>query len=213
MTERTGGYHSALASPSRRRVLDALLADPEPMDAATAAARLGLHVTTARFHLDQLIAAGLAHRQAGVEKRRGRPRLLYSPAGPPRDDDAREQLIQVLAAALDRRDDTATDSLRAGRSWAEAFDAPDPNDPVPSLLKILDRLGFDPEPDAEIIRLRACPFRDAARAHPDVVCSVHRGLIDRLLDDTSTQARLLPFAEPQLCLIALGGTSAQHTIA
>lgn len=85
MIDRSEEYHAALASASRRQVLDSLLASSEPLDASAVADRLGLHVTTARFHLDQLTAAGLAQRRVGAEKRRGRPRLLYAPAGPVRD--------------------------------------------------------------------------------------------------------------------------------
>lgn len=202
----TEGYHAALASPSRRQVLDALVASREPLDATTVADRLGVHVSTARFHLDRLADAGLADRRSVAEKRRGRPRMLYSPAGIPRDEGAREQLIGVLAAALADEPDPAARAVRAGRSWAKGYTL-DPDDPVAGLVGVLDRLGFDAEPDvqAATIRLRACPFRDAARAHPEVVCSVHRGLIDRLLEATSTDARLVPFAEPQLCLVTLGG--------
>lgn len=210
MTERSEGYHAALASTSRRQVLDALLDSPEPLDAAAVAGRLGLHVTTARFHLDQLTAAGLASRRSGEERRRGRPRVLYAPAGPAREEDSREQLIHVLANALAHEDDTVPESVRAGRRWADAFAPADLSDPAPGLVTVLERLGFDPERDPgtdqdepAVIRLRSCPFRDAARAHPEVVCSVHRGLIEQLLDRTPAEARLVPFAEPQLCLVTL----------
>jgi hypothetical protein len=32
---------------------------------------------------------------------------------------------------------------------------------------------------------------------------VHRGLIDRLMQNSATEARLLPFVEPELCLVVL----------
>jgi predicted ArsR family transcriptional regulator len=205
MIDRSEEYHAALASASRRQVLNALLASSEPLDAAAVAERLGQHVTTARFHLDQLAAAGLVQRRVGAEKRRGRPRLLYAPAGVVRDEDAREQLIQVLAAALAREDDAESDASRAGRRWAETFELPDQDDPVPGLVEVFERLGFEPETDADAdsIRLRACPFRDAAREHPEVVCAVHRGLIEQLLAGTAPDARLIPFVEPELCVVAL----------
>lgn len=208
--DRSKEYHAALASASRRQVLDALRSAPEPLDASAVADRLGLHVTTARFHLDQLVAGGLAQRLVGAEKRPGRPRLLYATAGPIRDEDAREQLIEVLAAALAREADPGTDALSAGRRWGETFARPDPEDPLPALVDVFERLGFDPETDtaADSIRLRACPFRAAAREHPDVVCSVHRGLIQNLLDGSAPQARLLPFVEPELCVVALDWPSA-----
>jgi predicted ArsR family transcriptional regulator len=206
---RDRGYHAALASPARRQVLDALMSSPVPLDAATVAESLNLHVTTARFHLDQLAAAGLARRNTGAEHRRGRPRVLFAPAGAVRDEDSREQLIEVLASAIGREDDAMQESLRAGRRWADELGAPDSGDPG-DLVDVLDRLGFAPEadPDAATIRLHACPFRSAAREHPDVVCTVHRGLVERLVEGSGREPRLIPFAEPELCLVTLGGPAA-----
>ncbi len=205
MTGREEAYHAALASPTRRRVLEVLRQEAAPQDAAAIAHRLGLHVTTARFHLDQLVAAGLAERAAGAEQRRGRPRMLYRTAGDARDDDARTLLIEVLAAALARGEDGVGRAVQAGRRWAETFPRPDAGDPAPGLVAALDRLGFAPEKadgDAAI-RLRACPFREAARAHPEVVCSVHRGLVEQLLEGTDAAGRLVPFAAPELCVVQL----------
>jgi len=201
-------YHAALASPARRKVLDALLRSPEPLDAATVAERLGLHVTTARFHLEQLATAGLAARRAGAEARRGRPRMLYAPAGRARDENAREQLIGVLASALAGDESPAAESTEAGRRWAAALGPIPLGEPRAGLVNVLDRLGFEPETepgvagDRDLIRLRACPFRAPARDHPEVVCSVHRGLIDQLLGGTGTGAQLLPFVQPDLCVVA-----------
>jgi predicted ArsR family transcriptional regulator len=206
MTGRSGDYHAALASPSRRQVLDALRVSPTALDAGAVAAQLGLHLTTARFHLDQLAAAGLAHRRAGAEKRRGRPRMLYSPAGPVRDEDSREQLIRVLATALAGQDDHTAAAVRAGRRWAAGV-VPAAESPVAGLVEVLDRLGFDPDLEGSQIRLRSCPFRDAAREHPEVICAVHRGLVEQLLDRAVPQAQLLPFVEPELCVVALSRTA------
>lgn len=203
MTGRNENYHAALASTSRRRVLEILRASPEPLSATAIAVQMGLHVTTARFHLDQLATAGLAYRRAGAEQRRGRPRMLYGPAGAARDDDVRGQLIQVLATALAREEDATADSIRAGRQWAGTFAPADPVDPMPDLVEILERLGFGPEPDSTVIQLRSCPFRDVARKHPEVICAVHRGLIEQFLDGTRMQAQLNPFVEPTLCVVAL----------
>lgn len=76
------------------------------------------------------------------------------------------------------------------------------------LLGVLDRLGFDPLVDEHDIRLRACPFRASARVHPEVVCSVHQGLVEQLSDTTVT---LLPFVEPELCLIRLDSEDVGRT--
>jgi predicted ArsR family transcriptional regulator len=205
MINRSGRYHAALASTSRRWVLDALLSSPEPLAAVTVADHLGIHLTTARFHLDQLTAAGLIQRRVDTVKRRGRPRLLYGPAGLARDGDAREQLIQVLVGALAHENSVDADASLAGRRWAATFDPPDPDDPAPGLVEVFERLEFDPDvdTDADTIRLRGCPFRDAAREHREVVCAVHRGLIEQLLDGTTRRARLIPFVEAELCVVTL----------
>ena len=162
------------------------------------AVTLTLHVTTVRFHLEQLEAAGLVRRQPDTLKRRGRPRVLYRPAGVVRVDDARGRLIDVLAATLDGRDDAAALSSQAGERWAETVASGD-------LVDVLETIGFEPEEEGDVIALRACPFRDAAREHPGVVCSVHRGLINRVLAESGSdvQGELLPFVEPELCLVRL----------
>ncbi|WP_066904767.1 helix-turn-helix transcriptional regulator [Millisia brevis] len=208
---------AALTSRARREVLDALRASPVPLDAAAVADTLGLHVTTARFHLDHLVDAGLAGRATGNEKRRGRPRILYSPiAYSPAIDhrgsdsrgfdspehEARDQLLDLLIAGLADTSDGPARAIRAGRRWVDGFTAVVDHsaDAGARLLGVLDRLGFDPLVDEHDIRLRACPFRASARAHPEVVCSVHQGLVEQLSDTTVT---LLPFVEPELCLIRL----------
>lgn len=205
--EHTGGdVHAALASRPRRRVLDAVARAAAPVDALTIAEEVGLHVTTVRFHLDQLEAAHLVRRMAAGEPRRGRPRIRYVAAANPADD-SREQLIEVLASALAERPDGRAQSIEAGHRWADAL-APvaAPGDGVDALVQVLDGLGFDPaRSEPEVIRLRACPFRDAARDHPQVVCSVHRGLIEQVLraHGSDRHAELVPFVEPELCLVTL----------
>lgn len=212
MSERTDEtYHAVLASRTRRQILDALIRSPAPVDALAIANELDLHVTTVRFHLEQLEEAHLVRREQAEEKRRGRPRIFYTATRvTERDEDSRGQLIEVLAAALaSRAADAQERSVDAGRSWAHALlpEQPDPNDGPAALLGVLDRLGFDPQPDGNTIQLRACPFRDAAREHPEVVCAVHRGLVQEILETSGApdgeRALLLPFVQPELCLITL----------
>lgn len=252
----------ALASRTRRRVLAALNESPHPLDAAAVAERFGIHVTTARFHLEQLEDAGLVERTVQREGQRGRPRVLFSavPDAHTEDahtEDALRQLTGVLVDALAHDADGGRARARyAGERWSHAFsdDASADVDDTSPLLRIFERLGFDPvvrdgatsaerlgdaasgkrlgdagdEPDIltkpafaatyetsapndRVIELRGCPFRDAAVEHPEVVCSAHRGLLDgtveRLGHDTG-EATLLPFVEPELCLVRLRGSLA-----
>jgi predicted ArsR family transcriptional regulator len=206
-------YHAALAPRTRRRVLDAVVRSEQPVDALTIATALELHVTTVRFHLEQLEVAQLVQRAQRAEKRRGRPRIRYVAV---RAEDSREQLIDVLAGALSQREDGGrARSVEAGRRWAEEFaprtasDEPGSGNGVDTLVAVLDDLGFDPVPvDESTIELRDCPFRTAARAHPQVVCSVHRGLVEEILEQRGPERhpKLLPFVQPELCLITLART-------
>lgn len=219
---RNENYHSALASRTRRRVLNALAGSSVPLDAQAVAGVLELHVSTVRFHLEQLEQARLVQRESGGEKRRGRPRVLYTAIlDAEHDESSREQLIEVLAGALaDSQGDRGRSSaVNAGRTWARGLLSPRPDSAGrrSGLLEVLDRLGFDPSRDGDVVELRACPFRDAARRHPQVVCSVHLGLVQQLLDgddgdggdaapvvsgaDAAQDVRLLPFVQPNLCLI------------
>jgi predicted ArsR family transcriptional regulator len=69
----------------------------------------------------------------------------------------------------------------------------------------LEHVGFGPEMSADktLVRLTRCPLIDAARAHPEAVCSVHLGLIEGALGESLDPAALQPFAEPRACLVSL----------
>nr|RZI35015.1 hypothetical protein BJQ95_02616 [Cryobacterium sp. SO1] len=73
---------------------------------------------------------------------------------------------------------------------------------------MLTEIGFEPElrSDEAAIALTACPFRAEARANPDVVCSVHLGLMKglaRSLGHDGEGIRLEPFVQLHLCLVHL----------
>ena len=228
-TDLSAARHTALASEPRRRAL-ALLSDSVlPLEVGAVATALGLHVTTARFHLEQLEAAGLVERQVARAGQRGRPRVLFRAAAVPVPADrAQQQLTQALAAVIgEDADGGRARSVRAGERWsaqyeavavaaATAADAPAGDtasatpvpDLVPPLLRVLTEIGFEPElrADENTIALPACPFRAEARANPDVVCSVHLGLMKglaRSLGHDATGIRLHPFVAPTLCLVHL----------
>lgn len=236
-----GGRHAALASDARRQVLELLMGSPNPFDAAAVATRVGMHITTARFHLEQLEGAGLIRRAVERAGTRGRPRILFTAGPAAREDSARHDLSQALAGALaEDVDGGRARSIRAGEHWADAFAgelAGRAGEGALPLLQILDRLGFDPvvevsdeageEDDvgadsdaialadaggaveAPVINLVACPFRADARASPEVICSVHLGLIRGIVRDLGHDPEgtlLLPFVGPELCQVRLRGS-------
>lgn len=204
----------ALAVSSRRRLLEVLRSAPAPLDAEQLAAAVDLHVTTARHHLDTLERAGLVEHAAERVGRPGRPRMLYS-ATPDIAADGYRALAHVLAAELEDDGDAGRRRAeRAGRRWAGQFvpagDGGSPEAAVAAVTALFDRLGFAPRREDDGPRRRllldACPFRDIARAHREVVCTMHLGLLRGTLDGsgaTTAEAELRPFVEPELCVAEL----------
>lgn len=218
----SGDVHAALAAPTRRRLLELLRAGDTPRDAHDLARAVGLHLTTVRFHLEVLRRAGLLvrrpHPQAGV----GRPRTAYAPVSRGSADSAAayEGLAGLLAAHLsDTTEGRAARAEQAGLAWAEHLvpavtgAGRSVDEAARQVSGLFAEIGFDPEltavGDSRQITLHACPFRAVAREHPEVVCSVHLGLLRGSLArlGVSTASRLLPFVEPELCVAQLAPAS------
>jgi len=210
--ERQPGWHAAMASPVRRRVLQFLVERAQPADAVAVASDLALHVTTARFHLDQLESAGLIQRAVERTAQRGRPRVLFTVVPAP-SDDVQEQLNHALVSVISEdADGGRARAIRAGENWSAAFagELVGPvDDAIAPIVRVLTTLEFEPEVDSEgrTIALHACPFRDEARKNPGVVCSVHLGLLQgsaRSLGRDEREVGLRPFVGPELCMVDLG---------
>ena len=212
--------HVAQSVASRRRLLQVLGSEGHPMDAASLAASVGMHVTTLRFHLDVLEDAGLVRRHAERSGRPGRPRQLYS-AVTARDDGNR-QLAEVLTGALVADSETGVvRAEQAGRRWAESLHVASPVDVAPMSFEdatdqvgqLFEQLGFAPEivteADRRRIELHACPFRELASSAPQIVCTMHLGLLRGALShlgvEQAEQATLSPFVAPELCVAAIPG--------
>lgn len=70
--------------------------------------------------------------------------------------------------------------------------------PAPALTDLLATHGFAPDvtvraDGAVSCRLGNCPYRASARANPDIVCGLHRGLTRGLLDGLAPTAVLTRF--------------------
>ena len=106
---------------------------------------------------------------------------------------------------------------KAGRDWATslilATSTTNPDETAHRIVDLFAEMNFDPEladpapgTGEREIRLRACPYRDVAREHPDVVCAIHLGLLQGALTQLGnppTTVRLVPFVKPHLCLAYL----------
>ena len=211
----------ALSSQVRTRLLELLRAEAD-LDAAALADRLDLHVNTVRTHLGVLEDAGLVTAEVEDRDRPGRPRRLYRAterAAPAEADHGYRFLAEVLASYLSATaPDPAAAAEEAGNAWGGHIVAKPPpfqqlndDEAVTRLLAMLEEFGFAPQLDTDDptrprVRLLHCPFLDTAREHPEVVCSVHLGLMRGALAELGVNVRtedLIPWAEPEACVAHL----------
>lgn len=193
-------------SPARVRVASAL-ADLGPhVPLATLAERLGGHPNATRQHLDALVAAGHATAAPLATSGRGRPargwtltasgrRALAGDAA----DVAYAELVDALADRLAGLPDARAEAHAIGRAWGERRRGR-------ALVAVLDDLGFTPQPDPAdpgTTRLLTCPILASARAHPEVICAIHQGLVEGTLGPDG-RGLLTPFAEPGACRLRVG---------
>jgi predicted ArsR family transcriptional regulator len=214
----------ASAGSSREAVMDALRQAGAPLTVYDLAERVGLHANTIRFHLARLVEAGLVREAQAASSGPGRPRLVYAVV----PGEALQQephgyrlLAQILASYLAASaPDAASSAILAGRRWGQFLtERPAPlrrlDAPAASkrLVGMFAALGFQPElaGGGRRILLHRCPFREVAEQRPEVVCSVHLGLMRGALATLGAPleaTRLEPFVTPQLCVAHLEEASA-----
>lgn len=213
------------AERGRDRVLAALRDADSALDAREVGERVGLHVNTARFHLDELVTRGLAEQSREQRTTPGRPRTLYSATPDPTvAADRYRALAGVLGAALQElAPDPSAAAERAGEAWGRALAAAgsvdlDPDAAIARVIEVLRDEGFRAEAasaagaltgrapeDAGVLDdlvITRCPFLDVASANPDVVCAVHEGMMNGVLARTRAPLRvhqLLPLVSPGRC--------------
>ena len=113
-------------SPKQREVLTAVQRHPEGAKAGTVAEELGMHVNTARGHIDELVNAGAVNVVSAPSKGRGRPSLIFQARVPDNKAVAEEYitLVEVLTTMLadkEELDDAASaKAIEFGRRWARA---------------------------------------------------------------------------------------------
>jgi predicted ArsR family transcriptional regulator len=199
--------HKALADDTRYRLYRYLRLSGRPVAVRELTARLGLHANTIRPHLRRLVDAGLV----ASETRRGpsavgRPQTVYS-AVPPGGREGRDyRLLADILATLVTGSRARARAQELAREWGDYLvtrHAPPPGArrPGPNLAALREALaeaGFDPRfrrrgNRSVEIALRACPFRDLLEEHRDLVCTVHRGLLEGMFEGARPRLRLAAF--------------------
>jgi len=198
----------------RAEVLAALRGSDGARSVPEIAEGTGLHVNTARFHLDGLVADGLAERRSEPRETPGRPRVLYTAAATAPGPRSFALLAEMLTGLVATLDGAGPAAVEAGRQWGRHLvDRPAPSEQVDAseatarLNRVLDEIGFRPElrrgTDGTEVLLHHCPFREVAERHTDVVCALHLGLMQGALGELRAPLQatsLEPFVRPDLCV-------------
>jgi len=186
-------------------ILEALRSEHDGLDTARLAERLRLHPNTIRWHLGVLTDAGLV--QATPERRheRGRPSIVHRLTGEgiARGRDEYRLLATMLTDVVAGDGDGEARAYEAGLRWGRHLQQ---GEPGVSIADLLDGEGFAAKQHGDRIEMRRCPFSELAESSPQVICTLHRGLIDGVLAEAGSEQtvdRLDPFVEPRLCIAQL----------
>jgi predicted ArsR family transcriptional regulator len=187
----------ALGDNTRYAIYLELARSSRPLATAEIAETLDLHPNTVRPHLERMREVGLLDVETDARGAVGRPQHRYSIAADAPTLGLESATFPVLSRMLVRLAATAGlgsgEAVEAGREQGEldALEAAVPADGdthvcLRALVARLDALGFDPavaDDDGQAtIAFTHCPFRDLAESHPEVVCGLHRGLVEGFVD-------------------------------
>ena len=89
-------------------------------------------------------------------------------------------------------------------------------DPIDALIEMLDILGFDPARTSteagEAVVLRTCPLINMVVGDPDVMCELHQGMIDGVMQKVgaSEGVKLIPFHSEHGCRVEVSRRGSQQ---
>ena len=195
LNSRISDLTSALGDPTRRAIYIAVRESAEPMTTSKVAELFDIHPNVARHHLDRLAGDGylkVSHQRRPGGPGAGRPAKTYERTNkevsvhfaPRRFEMLTEMLFQVLEEVSPPN--VAEIAEQVGRKYGEelAAEIGAPYDPgydeaVQAVASAMTGLGFSVDPDIDGQRLLTshCPFGETATNHPDVICSLDRGIV------------------------------------
>lgn len=177
-----------LGDNTRYAIFLELARAPRPLTTVEIADTINLHPNTVRPHLERMREVGLVEVSADARGGIGRPQHRYALAPDAPSLGLEPPVMPVLARMVltmaDRMGARPADAFATGE--AEGANRAAPYRSAPSSLEAivsdLDRLGFDPvvsdgEAGDTVVAFANCPFGNLAAEHPDLVCSLHHGLI------------------------------------
>ena len=184
----------ALGDNTRYAIYLELARSEAPLSTAEIAESLELHPNTVRPHLERMREVGLLDVDVDSQGTVGRPQHRWSLAADAPSLGLEPSAFRLLARLLASVTATAgldqeqvADAGRAqGKVSGAARAAAGTQSCLEALVDELADLGFDPAvgEDGELttVGFTHCPFRELAEAFPEVVCHLHRGIVEGVIE-------------------------------
>lgn len=215
-------------SPAQHTLLREVASHVEPVTVTELAGTMGLHPNSVRESMAALVDAGLVARGRRAATGRGRPSWTYRSVAPAQPSALAREFADVCAAVADHLADTVPDPEAAARDigarWGQRMvdvagppagkngkplEVPQRIDVHGGRLRLLlSSLGYGAlsEETAGRLSLHQCPLRIEGQVPSPLVCQMHRGMIDEVLQRVShgnVEADLTPLAGPDHCTVVL----------
>lgn len=196
MVDAAGGRPSrldilkALGDNTRYAIYLELARSAVPLATADIAESLDLHPNTVRPHLERMREVGLLAVESDPRGGPGRPQHRYSlaPESPSLglEPPSFPTMAQMLLRLAEATGAGAEEAMAAGREQGMADAAPWLSlGCVDAVAGRMTELGFDPalvDGPEPTMAFTHCPFRELAEQRPDLVCNLHRGLVEGLVE-------------------------------
>jgi predicted ArsR family transcriptional regulator len=213
--------HKALADDTRYRMYHYIGLAGRPVSVREMSRRLNLHPNTLRPHLRRLEEAGLVAREIKKTASVGRPQTMYSIRETEGEDARDYRLLAEMLCGIVRGSKALEQARGLARQWGSylvAQGGPKPGVKLPArrnlavLQEAMAKAGFQPRFRREAgpaieVTLRDCPFRDLADDYRELVCTLHRGLLEGMMGGLKPPLGIKefrPFAERGICRVNAG---------
>jgi predicted ArsR family transcriptional regulator len=165
-----------------------------PVSTSEIADALDLHANTVRPHLERMRDAGLLVVETTAQGQVGRPQHRWSlaPDAPSLglEPSAFRLLARLIAGVVAQAGVDEDDIAAIGRHYGSSLPPASRRANYPSCVRAVEvamgELGFDPvvgeDGGVATVLFTRCPFRELAEAYPDVVCPLHRGLVEGIAE-------------------------------
>jgi predicted ArsR family transcriptional regulator len=183
----------ALGDNTRYAIYLELARSSVPLSTTEIADGLDLHPNTVRPHLERMREVGLLEVDADSRGTVGRPQHRWSLAAEapslglePSGFRLLARLLAGLAAAGGTDSEIVAEAGRAeGRRAGAVRAAAGTQSCLEAVINELADLGFDPalaeDGDVTTVAFASCPFREVASEFPSLVCHLHRGIVEGIV--------------------------------